>query len=213
VHPTQQARNAAISLTDYLCRWRFIVSGDNICNANGVPFPPSLQNWFMTRIVLRACSLLLILTGSAFAQSTAAIRDYRRANEHRILSEFLELLAIPNVASNREGIARNAELISRMMEKRGLSPRLLYGSDKSVPPLIYGEWKTPGVSRTIVFYAHYDGQPTDPAKWTLSDPWKPVFRNGALDKGAVIVPAPADGSRIDPEYRIYARSASDDKRV
>jgi len=166
----------------------------------------------MTRIVLRACSLLLILTGSAFAQSTAAtIRDYRRANEHRILSEFLDLLAIPNVASNREGIARNAELISRMMEKRGLSPRLLYGSDKSIPPLIYGEWKTPGVSRTIVFYAHYDGQPTDPAKWTLSDPWKPVFRNGALDKGAVIVPAPADGSRIDPEYRIYARSASDDK--
>jgi acetylornithine deacetylase/succinyl-diaminopimelate desuccinylase-like protein len=98
-----------------------------------------------------------------------------------------------------------------MMEKRGLAPQLLYGSDKSAPPLIYGEWKTPGATRTIVFYAHYDGQPTDPSKWTLSDPWKPVMRNGDLDKGATIVPVPADGSRIDPEYRVYARSASDDK--
>jgi acetylornithine deacetylase/succinyl-diaminopimelate desuccinylase-like protein len=62
-----------------------------------------------------------------------------------------------------------------------------------------------------VFYAHYDGQPTDPAKWTLTDPWKPVFRNGPLDRGGSIVPKPSADQQIDPEWRIYARSASDDK--
>ena len=62
-----------------------------------------------------------------------------------------------------------------------------------------------------MFYAHYDGQPTDPSKWTGSEPWKPVFRSGALDRGGQIIPTPAEGTRIDPEFRIYARSASDDK--
>jgi len=97
------------------------------------------------------------------------------------------------------------------MEKRGLSPRLLRARDASAPPLIYGEWRAPRATRTIVFYAHYDGQPTDPSKWTGSDPWKPVFRSGPLDRGGQIIPAPREGARVDPESRIYARSASDDK--
>lgn len=155
-----------------------------------------------------AVSMLLALP---VRSQSSAVREYRSSNEHRILAEFLDLLAIPNVASNADGIRRNADFIKRMMENRGLSPRLLYDSDKSAPPLIYGEWLTPGAKRTIVFYAHYDGQPTDPAKWTGSEPWKPVIRTGPLERGASIIPVPANGTRIDPEYRVYARSASDDK--
>ena len=141
----------------------------------------------------------------------AAVRQFREAGEQRILAEFMQLLAVPNVASDTSGIRRNAELITAMMEKRGLSPRLLRSRDKSAPPLIYGEWRVPAATRTIVFYAHYDGQPTDPAKWTGSGPWKPVLRSGPLDRGGQIIAVPAAGARINPEYRIYARSASDDK--
>ncbi len=139
------------------------------------------------------------------------IRDYRKANEAQIVSEFLALLAIPNVASDSVGIAKNVALISSMMEKRGLAPRLLTAPHKSSPPLIYGEWLVPGARRTIVMYAHYDGQPTDPAKWTGSEPWKPVFRSGPLDRGGAIIPVPPAATPLNPEYRIYARSASDDK--
>ena len=133
------------------------------------------------------------------------------ASEHKILAEFMQLLAIPNLASDSVGVRRNADFITAMMAERGLSPRLLRGTDKSAPPLIYGEWRSPGAKRTIVFYAHYDGQPTDPSKWTESEPWKPVLRSGPLDRGGKIIPMPPEGTRIDPEYRIYARSASDDK--
>ncbi|MEO5902861.1 MAG: M20/M25/M40 family metallo-hydrolase, partial [Gemmatimonadaceae bacterium] len=139
------------------------------------------------------------------------VRQYRATNERGILREFTDLLAIPNVASDTAGIAANVSTIVRMMAARGLEPRTLHGADENAPPLIYGEWKVPGATRTIVMYAHYDGQPTDPAKWNGSKPWSPVFRSAALDKGGTTIPFPADGSSISPETRIYSRSASDDK--
>ena len=168
-----------------------------------------------TAILLAAGLGMLTLSHAAIAQAQGSlqheVRQYRIGNERSILREFLELLAIPNVASDSAGIAANAATISRMMTARGLAPRMLRGSDLKAPPLIYGEWKVPGAARTIVMYAHYDGQPTDPAKWTGTRPWSPVFRSAALDKGGAIVPFPPDGSQISPELRIYARSASDDK--
>ncbi len=142
---------------------------------------------------------------------TEAVRDYRTANEHKILSEFVKLLKIPNVASDTENINRNANYLVSELEKRGLNPRLLSLDDETAPPAVYGEWTVPGARQTIVFYAHYDGQPTDPDDWTESMPWTPVLRSRALHDGGKIIPFPKEGEAIDPEWRVYARSASDDK--
>ena len=152
-----------------------------------------------------------MLSPAAVEAQLAQVRQYRAANEHAILAEFMELLAIPNLASDTTGIARNAAAISAMLGKRGLAPKLLRGTDPKAPPIVYGEWRVPGATRTIVMYAHYDGQPTDTTKWTGSKPWSPVFRSAAIEKGGRIIPMPAQGARVDPELRIYARSASDDK--
>jgi acetylornithine deacetylase/succinyl-diaminopimelate desuccinylase-like protein len=157
--------------------------------------------------IIALCSCI-VASRAADAQQAEA---YVARNEGRVLREFLDLLAIPNVASDTAGIAKNAAFITSMMDRRGLNPRLLRGTDKAAPPLIYGEWRVPGATRTIVMYAHYDGQPTDPAKWTGSEPWKPVLRSAAIEKNGRIIPVPAAGTRLDPEMRVYARSASDDK--
>ena len=139
--------------------------------------------------MLRSLLLLTLLPISVLAQTQAKVREYRRANERQILQEFTTLLAIPNVASDTQNIRRNATLIVEMMKQRGLNPRLLEGANPNTPPAVYGEWNTPGAQRTILVYAHYDGQPTDPKQWTETAPWEPALRSG----------------------RIYARSASDDK--
>ena len=60
-------------------------------------------------------------------------------------------------------------------------------------PVVFGEIRTPGAKHTIVFYAHYDGQPVTPEDWETKAPFTPVTR------------------RVNGEPRIYARSASDDK--
>jgi hypothetical protein len=156
-------------------------------------------------------AVLTSLRSSPTDSTTSFVREYRQANEHRLLTSFIELLSIPNVASDTPNIRRNADHLVAEMQKRGLRPRLLEAGDKAVPPVVYGEWMTPGAVKTVIFYAHYDGQPTDPADWTGSKPWEPVLRNASLEKGGTIIPFPKAGEKIDPEWRVYARSASDDK--
>ncbi|MGE0178895.1 MAG: M20/M25/M40 family metallo-hydrolase [Sphingomonas sp.] len=132
---------------------------------------------------------LLFSATAAFATPS----QWVAANRDAILAEYLELLAIPNVASNRADIRRNADHIMAMMRRRNLAPRLLESEDGQAPPLIYGEWLVPGATRTYVLYAHYDGQPVTPADWQVTPPFAPRI----VGEGA--------------GQRIYARSASDDK--
>jgi acetylornithine deacetylase/succinyl-diaminopimelate desuccinylase-like protein len=158
--------------------------------------------------------LLLLFTASfpVFAQTTQEkVRDYRRANEHQILQFYTDLLRFPNVASDTENIRRNADWIMEIMKVSGLNPRLLEADTPNTPPAIYAEWKTFRAQRTLLFYAHYDGQPTDPKQWTGTLPWQPTFRTAAIEAGGQIVSAPAAGTPVNPQWRLYARSASDDK--
>ncbi|HYX28820.1 MAG TPA: M20/M25/M40 family metallo-hydrolase [Pyrinomonadaceae bacterium] len=158
------------------------------------------------RIHLRLISILLFSTVVA-GQS---VRDYRRAHERQILDEFTRLLAIPNVASDKQNIRRNAQFILEMMQRRGLNPQLLEAKSKDTPPAVYGEWNV-GATRSIIFYAHYDGQPVDPKAWTASPPFQPTLRSGRFDQGGQIILLWPESREINPEWRIYARGAADDK--
>jgi len=153
---------------------------------------------------------LSILFLGTIVYSQNPIRDYRLANEHRLLNEFVRLLATPNVASDTTNIRRNADYLVAEMQKRGLKSRLLEAADKRVPPVVYGEWMTPGAAKTVIFYAHYDGQPVDPKQWS-TDPWKPTLFSAPMEKRGAALAFPKPGENIDPEWRLYARSASDDK--
>jgi acetylornithine deacetylase/succinyl-diaminopimelate desuccinylase-like protein len=132
---------------------------------------------------------LLFCASIAAAQTNPAAlsaRKWRETHEQAILREFTDLLAIPNIASDSPNIRRNAAAVQLTFDKRGVKTRLL--NAPGAPPAVYGEILQPGAARSVVFYAHYDGQPLDPKEWA-TPPWQPVISGG----------------------RIYARSASDDK--
>jgi acetylornithine deacetylase/succinyl-diaminopimelate desuccinylase-like protein len=136
------------------------------------------------------------------------VRSYRIANEKQIIGDFTRLLSIPNLASDSSNIMKNAEAIMSMMRARQIDTRLL--ELPGAPPVVFGELNTPGAKSTVTFYAHYDGQPVDPAQWQ-SGPWTPVLRRGPLSAGEAPVDPIAMPGPVDPEWRLYARSASDDK--
>ena len=139
----------------------------------------------MSRFLFVALVLCSFLPLQSFAQTPtkkellSQVRNYRKAHEHEIIQELLELLAIPNVSSDRAGLKVNAEHIKGMMEKRGIETRVW---ETPGNPIVLGELKTPGATQTLLFYIHYDGQPVDPSKWTDSDPFKPVLRPGISSK-------------------------------
>jgi acetylornithine deacetylase/succinyl-diaminopimelate desuccinylase-like protein len=78
--------------------------------------------------------------------------------------------------------------------------------------VVYGEILSPGAQRTVVFYAHYDGQPLNPKEWG-TPPWEPVlFRTESAGSHGIVPWSTVNtDAKIDPEWRLYARSASDDK--
>jgi acetylornithine deacetylase/succinyl-diaminopimelate desuccinylase-like protein len=158
------------------------------------------------RVLIRSV-FCVVLVGLAATQPPAGIQEqvraYRVAHEKEIVREFAQFLSIPNRASDAPDIERNAEFIKKMLENRGVMVRML--RVPGAPSVVLGELRTPGVRPTIGIYAHYDGQPVDPAEW-LTPPFSPVVRD---QNGKEIDWKTA--ADFDPEWRIYARSASDDK--
>ena len=156
------------------------------------------------RAVLLGLSLPLALAGQSARDQ---IRQWREAREPQIVQEFAEFLRIPNVAADSLNLRRNATEIVAMLARRGVDARLLRNG--TWPPVVYGELTAPGATRTIVLYAHYDGQPVEPKEWKGGAPFSPVLRES---RGAewVDIPFPTAG-RLNPEARIFARGAGDDK--
>ncbi len=165
-------------------------------------------------ILLRAiagavAAATLGLAGNGFAQSEAilAVREYRAQHEREIVGQLVDFLSLPNVASDVPAMYRNAEALVEMLERRGASARIL---ETGGPPHVFGELPVPGATRTILFYCHFDGQPVDLSRWRGHHPFTPIFRTAAIEANGEIVELPASGP-LDPEWRVYARSASDDK--
>jgi acetylornithine deacetylase/succinyl-diaminopimelate desuccinylase-like protein len=163
----------------------------------------------MSRSAFAAAIFLLAAPAQALAQSPAilAVRDYRAAHEAEIVDELVAFLALPNVAADIPDMRRNAEALTRMMERRGIQTRIL---ETDGPPYVFGELRVAGADRTVLFYCHYDGQPVDTSRWVGHHPFAPTLRDGALEAGGTVVPFPADG-RYQADWRLFARSASDDK--
>jgi acetylornithine deacetylase/succinyl-diaminopimelate desuccinylase-like protein len=168
----------------------------------------SRSRWLLSLLALNVAPVAGA-QGTSGGDARRIARTHREANEAAILTEFRQLLSLPNVASNVADIRRNAAMLMEMLRRRGAEARLL--ELDSAPPSVYGEIRVPGATRTIMLYAHFDGQPVDPRQWQGA-PFTPVLRDKALFQGGRDIPFPAAGQRVtEPEARIYARSASDDK--
>src|SRR5581483_9647641 len=99
----------------------------------------------------RAALLVLLLTSAAAAQpapanpAAAAAHRWREAHEREIVAEFIDLLALPNLARDAADVRKNAAAVSAILEKRGVKTRRL--EVPGAPPVVYGELPVPGATR------------------------------------------------------------------
>jgi acetylornithine deacetylase/succinyl-diaminopimelate desuccinylase-like protein len=157
-------------------------------------------------LVLAFC----LLAGPAWAQESVAAKVRRYADTHRvaIVTEFLKLVALPNIHGDAPALQRNAALLRTMMQKRGLETEL-WDTSRGVP-VVFGQKLVPGATRTILFYIHYDGQAVDQKRWAQPDAFVPVVRTASIEAGGTVV-TNLSGANYPDDWRIYARAAGDDK--
>ena len=148
------------------------------------------------------------------AQVAQEVRDYRMNNEDRIIRELSDFLALPNIASDTANIQKNADHLVELLEARGIETHLFAIKDRG--PVIFGKLNSLTATKTIIFYAHYDGQPVDAAAWSdAGKPFEPTLRSNALEAGGKRIAFPENTPQhpaiYNDDWRIYARSSSDDK--
>ena len=161
------------------------------------------------------CAVLLaLLCGRAFAAPVAdgqwrkQVQAWRSTHEVEIVHELAGLIQIPNLASDTKNIEGNAQRVQAILSQRGISSELL--RVEGAPPVVFGQLATPGARRTVVFYAHYDGQPVQPKDW-ITGPFQPTLREGPLGAAGREIALDSLRAPLSPEWRLYGRSSSDDK--
>lgn len=154
--------------------------------------------------------LTLAAASSLHAQDNLRprVEAWTQAHQKAIVGEFLDLLALPNVAADRANIDRNAAFLKTMLETRGFKAELLPTDGN---PLVWGERLVPGAKTTVLVYCQFDGQPVNPKGWAQADPFIPLMRTGRHDEGARDVVDAKGLAHYENDWRVYARSASDAK--
>jgi acetylornithine deacetylase/succinyl-diaminopimelate desuccinylase-like protein len=140
--------------------------------------------------------------------ASRAAREFRDESGWEILRDFASLLAMSNVTGSLDDLRANAAEISRRFERRGADMEVV--EIEGASPLVVGGIRCESPTATVGVYVHYDGQPVDHRNWTF-DPFTPTLVSAALHEGGTELELPGPNDEIDPEWRLYARSASDDK--
>jgi len=161
---------------------------------------------------------LLILAACAMAGPSSqvqaapppveAIRQAVEAGKHEAVALYREFLALPNDAAHAEDIETLIVWMEQAFDELDFETRRL-ATDSS--PALFAQRMVPDARRTILIYLQADGQPVDPAAWDQEDPYDPALK--ASDELGQWHPIPWDSlsERFDPDWRVFARSASDSK--
>ncbi len=165
----------------------------------------------MRRIFLLAFLVSPLLVAGQSATGRIDYAGWARAQAPRAIAEFVNMLSLPNDAHFPEHVQQNVAWAEQAFAQRGFTPRRL-ATTPGGPPLLLCTRTVAGATKTILFYSHMDGQPVDPTRWEQEDPWKPVLKRRTEDGSWEAIPFEWIEQRgLDPEWRIFARSASDDK--
>ena len=121
---------------------------------------------------------------------------------------YRDLLTFPNDANFPEDILQLVGWLEGAFQDRGFTTERIPTAGS---PLLLAERPAPGAERTVLIYLQADGQPVDPSRWNQESPWIPVLKERNPDGSWHDIPWERIRGERDPEWRIFARSASDSK--
>ncbi len=157
--------------------------------------------------VLGALTMAASVQAQQWIMTPADAQGFAKAS----FPEYLEGLTLSNDTDIAADIQRNLNWLDKAFQKRGFSTQQLANG---AHPMLYAELGPMQPNRpTVLFLMHFDGQSVTASDWT-SDPWKPTLK--IKDARGIWMPQPNDRLMqpgLDPEWRVFGRSASDGKGV
>ena len=123
------------------------------------------------------------------------------------ISQFREFLALPNDGHYPEQIKNNLDWVKKAFEQRGFTTRVI---ETPGAPHVFAEKNYVKKGKTVLFYLQIDGQPVDPSAWDQENPFVAALKKKQNDSWSTL-DWNAFSSSFDPDWRIFARSASDSK--
>lgn len=164
----------------------------------------------LSKILPSFLALFLTCSISLFAQKKKAI-DLDAVTDKNLragIGVLNDLISIPNDSNIPEQLLPNLEWCERNFSERGWKTQRL---ETSGFPLMLAEMPAAKATKTVLFYFHVDGQAVNPAQWDQEDPFKPVLKQRNAAGKWERIPMNRLDAEFDPEWRIFARSSSDDK--
>lgn len=159
---------------------------------------------------------LLALLAAFLAPRPAPGQQLPRSQVDRLVEEeartaierYRELLTYPNNARRPQDILDLVGWLEDAFDERGFRvERLPTGGS----PVLLAERRHECAERTVLVYLQADGQPVDPAAWDQESPWRPVLKARTAAGEWERIPWDSLEERIDPGWRVFARSAADSK--
>lgn len=143
-----------------------------------------------------------------FASISVHAQDIVTKHAISSFKDLHDLLSIPNDAHNPSDIEKNMQWCENAFTKRGFTTKRL-----STPtiPLLLAERKVKNAQKTVLIYLQIDGQPVNPSQWQQESPWIPALKEQQPDGTWKAIDYQKVYNNPNPDWRIFARSASDAK--
>ena len=160
------------------------------------------------RILLGAFVLFLPLPALSDAPPVQELRKTVDANMGPAVTLYREFLSLPNDAVYPDDIDKLLTWMEGAFGDRGFdTSRLATGGS----PALFAERLTSATEPTVLVYLQADGQPVDPSAWAQANPFVAVLKQKNPDGDWQEIPWSSIDEGLDPDWRVFARSASDSK--
>ncbi len=158
-------------------------------------------------LTLFSCCLLFSQYCSSQQLSAGKIEKFAADKLVETISNLRYFLRLQNDGNFPEQIAQNKQWCDSVFTALKFKTTTIKTAGA---PLLFAEKKFHKNAKSILFYLQIDGQPVDTSAWHQDNPFEPVLKE-KQEQGWTKIDFENIHKKVDPEWRIFARSASDSK--
>lgn len=151
---------------------------------------------------------LVLVESIAYPQNKVNRNEIAIKQAIASFTNLYEFLSLSNDAHVNSDIMKNLQWCETAFAKRGFTTKRL---ETPTVPLLLAERKVKNAKKTILIYLQIDGQPVKASQWQQESPWIPTLKEKDINGEWNAIAYEKLYDKYNPDWRIFARSASDAK--